>query len=68
LSAKRDCVAFSNQLQRHVPTGCPACHSVPPFVVLRGDKPEPPESCPACGRVYPYLRVIRIRRVEQGPQ
>ena len=57
-----------SQLQFHIPDGCPACRTGPPLVILRGDEPEPPDACPSCGQPYPFRRIIRLVRVEQGPQ
>jgi hypothetical protein len=56
------------QVRERIPTGCPACRTPPPLVILHDGEPEPPTSCPACGRLYPGIRVIRITRVERGPQ
>ena len=55
-------------LQKQVPTGCPACQTAPVIVILHDDEPEPPDTCPACGQPYPFRRVIRLVRVERGPQ
>jgi hypothetical protein len=55
-------------MQVRIPVGCPACRTPPPIVILHNDEPAPPEACPECGRVYPFLRVIRLVRVERGPQ
>ena len=54
-------------LQTHVPAGCSACQT-PAIVILHGDEPEPPDICPTCGQPYRFRRVIRLVRVERGPQ
>jgi hypothetical protein len=52
-----------------VPVGCPACRTPPPLVILHdGDEPEPPDVCSQCGRRLSGIRVVRIVRVERGPQ
>jgi hypothetical protein len=55
-------------LETRVPAGCPVCRTEPVIVILHGDEPEPPDICPACGQVYPFRRIIRLVRVERGPQ
>jgi hypothetical protein len=55
-------------LQTRLPVGCPACRSLPPFIILREGEPEPPTTCGVCGCPVSGLHVIRIVRVERGPQ
>jgi hypothetical protein len=57
-----------DHVRERIPTGCPACRTPPPLVILHDDEPEPPTSCPTCGRPYQGVRVIRITRVDRGPQ
>ena len=55
-------------VRTHLPAGCPACRVPPPIVILHGDDPEPPTACEVCGRPFTGITVVRIRRVERGPQ
>jgi hypothetical protein len=56
------------QLAPRIPTGCPACRTPPPLVILHDDEQDPPDFCSACGRPYQGIHVVRITRVERGPQ
>ena len=56
------------EIRSRAPEGCFACRNPPPIVILGEDDPEPPESCEQCGRVFIGMRVVRITRVERGPQ
>jgi hypothetical protein len=56
------------QLGPRIPTGCPACRTPPPLMILHDEDPEPPTRCPECGRPYQGIRVVRITRVERGPR
>ena len=57
-----------NQLQAHVPGGCPACRTPPPIVILHDDDPEPPLACAQCGRPVTGIISVQIVRVDRGPQ
>jgi hypothetical protein len=49
------------------PAACPACRTMV-IVILFGDEPEPTPYCAGCGRPLTARRVIRLVRMDRGPQ